>query len=269
VRKRDADVRRVSAQFGADDGGHGVFAAGGEPGLIGRRWARLPRAAPTGRAELDDPRAFADVDPDAGSLPVFLSGDVSGVPASRTLAIGVNGRIAATTTTVDSGLGVRFEALLDPSTVRRGANDVVLFELLGTPDGRRLAPLNLKTESYQLVDGEALVSSTGRRIPIGDGIDGFTDTAEVDGNRLRVGGWSAAKRRGAADKIVVFLDDRYLTARRPSVPRPDLLKTYGTGALLAGFSTTTSVEGRPDADAVRVFAILDGRAAELERSGGS
>ncbi len=266
--RRDALVRRVADTFGADDRGRGVFAPGGDFDLIGRAVDSVPAAPPiSAQVELDDPRALAAVDRKAEVLPAYLAGRVSDLGPSRRLAVALNGRIAALTTSYSDGVNIRFEALLDPDRIAGGPNRVALFELRGAPGARRLARLAQAETGYTLAgeDGsEELVDSSGRRVPVAEGaLEGFVEQTKFRDGVLRISGWSASRSLGAAKEVVVFADGRFLIASRPSAPRGDVAKTQGTRSLLSGFNIVTSLGRAPEEGDLRVFGIAGGKASEL------
>ena len=119
--RQRAERRRYERSL-LESAGYDVIAMGPRPELVGRRVGDVP--AGDGRARLDDPGAYEDVDPDLP--PVWVSGTTT-VPGASELAIVVNGRIAATTQ-VDRR---RFAALVPPRALRAGANEVEILEIDG------------------------------------------------------------------------------------------------------------------------------------------
>ncbi len=119
---RQREQRRRYERSLLEPAGYDPFAMGPRPDLIGLRVGSVPAAE--GRAPLDDPGAFEDVDPDVP--PVWVSGTTT-VPGGTELAISVNGRIAATTR-VDRR---RFGALVPPRVLRAGANEIAVLEIVG------------------------------------------------------------------------------------------------------------------------------------------
>ena len=206
-RRRDALVDSVTATFGADDHGRGIFAPGEDHSLVGRAVDRMASAAPVrAQAELDDPRALAAVKADAQVLPVYLAGSITGLGASHRLAVALNGRIAAVTTSYAAFGATRFTAIVDPKLIRDGANKVSLFEVRGKPGAWQLAALGQVASTYELVrrsGGEELVNSSGRRVPVVAGaLGGFVEKAAgrtgnpPDVRLVR----EQAARRGQADR---------------------------------------------------------------------
>jgi hypothetical protein len=98
----------------------GVYAIGSRPDLIGQR-VEAPRA----QATVDAAGDFDDVAADARVLPVLVSGDAD-LPDGTPIAIAVNGRVAATTRVFPPG---QYVALVPPSSLHPGANDVVVLDL--------------------------------------------------------------------------------------------------------------------------------------------
>jgi hypothetical protein len=88
----------------------------------------MPNAAEgAGTVSLDNDGAFADVDPGAESIPVAISGTVAAGAEGEEIAIGLNGRVAATTWLYDSVDGTaRFEARVPPGALRPGRNEVAV-----------------------------------------------------------------------------------------------------------------------------------------------
>jgi len=69
--------------------------------------------------------------------------------------------------------------------------------------------------------------------------------------------------------VSVFADDRLLQAGPPGVPRLDLAKQFGPKAVLGGyeFRGLAAPAHAATPDRLRVFAVVDGRATELEPTG--
>ncbi|HEX5782251.1 MAG TPA: sulfatase-like hydrolase/transferase [Solirubrobacteraceae bacterium] len=119
--RQRAERRRYERSL-LEPAGYDVMDMGPRPELVGRRVGVVP--AGDGRARLDDPGAYEDVDPDLP--PVWVAGTTT-VPGASELAIVINGRIAATTQ-VDRR---RFAALVPPGVLRAGANEVEILEIDG------------------------------------------------------------------------------------------------------------------------------------------
>jgi hypothetical protein len=104
----------------------GVYAIGPRPELIGRRVA-------TGAGTH---RVTADLD--APVLPSFVSGRADGLQHDAELAVAVNGRVEATTRVYRDGGRSLYAALVPPSSLRQGPNEIAVLEVL---PGGELRPL--------------------------------------------------------------------------------------------------------------------------------
>ena len=136
---------------------------------------------------------------------------------------------------------------------------------------RRLSPLNTGDVDARLVrdgDGDAIVEPSGRRIPIGPGVEGFVDRTRGSARLVVFEGWAGdTQSRRPAERVVAFSGDRLIASVRPDLPRPDLVKAYGPSLAKAGFQLggeTTFAEGGSPAPELRVFAVLDGEASPIE-----
>jgi Sulfatase len=119
---RQREQRRRYERSLLEPAGYDAFAMGPRPELVGRRVGAAP--AGEGRARLDDPGAFEDVD--RRLPPVWVSGTTT-VPGGTDLAIAVNGRVEATTR-VDRR---RFGALVPRRALREGDNEIAILEIDG------------------------------------------------------------------------------------------------------------------------------------------
>jgi hypothetical protein len=128
--------------------------------LIGTAVASLDIAGPPAvAASVDNPDAFAIVDPEGPYVPVFVSGTATAIDGTSgvqvPLALAINGIIRATTQPSRRRVSGRtgfWAALVPPDAYRPGANDVTLLEVVSTDpprlrtvavDSRGSGPLNL------------------------------------------------------------------------------------------------------------------------------
>jgi hypothetical protein len=105
------------------------------PELVGTAVRDRPVRDGTVRAEVDNPEAFAEVDPASGTVPALVHGTVPDrVPEGTPLAIAVNGRIGAVVPVV-AGVdgGRRFAGLVEDT--RLFTSGVNKLELFLVPDG--------------------------------------------------------------------------------------------------------------------------------------
>ena len=143
--ERRVAIERKIERFGSA-GWSGVYAAGPRPELIGRSAAELHAAGkpPAGpRVRLDAPGALENVDLQAATLPLHVSGMLHRAADSPDLdlAIVVNGVVRATTEAFLDKEQWRFTALLPPSALVDGHNTLEILRLIGSPSdpgGRRL-----------------------------------------------------------------------------------------------------------------------------------
>lgn len=103
---------------------HGVYGIGPRPDLIGRR-------VPAGGRSVD-------VDGDSPVLPSFVSGAADGLGPGAELAVAVNGRVEATTRVYGNEGRSLYAALVPPASLRDGANEIAVLEVL---PGGELRPL--------------------------------------------------------------------------------------------------------------------------------
>ncbi|MFN2617112.1 MAG: sulfatase-like hydrolase/transferase [Thermoleophilaceae bacterium] len=98
------------------------------------------RVVPGSGARFVGASEYRDVDLRSATIPVHVAGYLKGIPNGRTLAIAVNGRIAATcdSFTLATGIGPVFSAMTPESFWRQGRNRVELFEVLPGNALRRL-----------------------------------------------------------------------------------------------------------------------------------
>jgi hypothetical protein len=93
--------------------------------LVGTPVADVERGSPVGSVELDEPGAFGDVNPASGRVPARVSGVVRGATVDDWVAVVVNGQIAGVGPVYQADDGAfRLVAMIDPSFLRAGSNDV-------------------------------------------------------------------------------------------------------------------------------------------------
>jgi len=133
-------VREADEVFGPGRPGLQPFAFGPAPRLWGTRPGQPPPAEGLS-VFLHQPFLFADVDLDTPSIPIEVSGAIFGEGAGdvRAIAVGLNGRIAATASTYDSAGVRRFRVRVSPSALREGENRVDVYSV--TLPGAELATL--------------------------------------------------------------------------------------------------------------------------------
>jgi hypothetical protein len=143
LEQQERSVERKLELFGAGSWEH-LYAEGPHRGLLGRPVSALPVAGQTAdlaTVEHDGTRRLlAAMEPDLPFVPSLLQGHVEGDGArtGRTLAVAVNGTIAAVATIYRDE---RFSALAPESAFRTGENTVEFYWVEGAAGAERLTPL--------------------------------------------------------------------------------------------------------------------------------
>lgn len=141
---RDKALLRQIGLFGTGATMPVLFGVGPAPSILGRSVSRL-RVVGAGSvsAEIDSKPLGLLRSLSKGSrfYPSQVTGRVSGLGAGRPVAIAVNGRIAGTSTTIDSAGAIRFSILVPEELLHPGRNPVRVFAVSGTGAGVTLAQL--------------------------------------------------------------------------------------------------------------------------------
>ena len=137
-----AAARQQSGLF-TGDGYDRFFRTGAFSTLVGRRVAGLEVSGTSPlRYGLAGSPHLLDYRPASGFVPALIGGTVTGPhPAGRELAVALNGRVAALTTTHRSGPVVRCEAFAAERFFRPGQNKIAVYEVRaagGVPELARL-----------------------------------------------------------------------------------------------------------------------------------
>jgi hypothetical protein len=105
-----------------------VYAVGADTSLYGADVAELAVVEGSGTVELNGRASLASVRRNSVVSASYLAGRVpGGSPPGQTLAVAVNGKIAAITQTYVDGGDVVFSAMVPEEVIRAGANDVEIF----------------------------------------------------------------------------------------------------------------------------------------------
>ena len=134
VRRRDvsdvlatspASVSRRIARFGTGDP-RSLYVVPGTADLINREVAELRRDSRDARATMENHAGFTNVDPESGTLPLLVRGRL--FDRSRpTLAVAINGRIAATTVPFEERSATWYSTMIPETSLRAGRNTVDLY----------------------------------------------------------------------------------------------------------------------------------------------
>jgi Sulfatase len=137
-----ATARRNASLFG--EGADSLFRLGPHKELLGREVATLePSRVADAVVRLDDESRFDQVRRASAFVPARILGeiDASAFGAGSELAISVNGRVAAMTTSFERGGQIRFAALVPETAFREGRNAVDVYAVGSSSSGVRLALL--------------------------------------------------------------------------------------------------------------------------------
>ena len=146
-RRRQAAVRRKLALFGAGGGRdpEALYRIGPHRELIGSRAASLPRVPGRTTAVIHQAADLRRVDPASGFVPGEITGAIpNGRPGGgRPIAVALDGTIAATGLTFSlEGSDIEtFEVIVPESALRRGPNEVHVFEIVTHKARVALRPL--------------------------------------------------------------------------------------------------------------------------------
>jgi hypothetical protein len=259
--RRDEELAEQVERFGTGTW-EPMYASGPLAAHVGRSVAELGTGmAPDLRAELDGEVFLRTVDLASGLVPAYITGRLDGGTAGWEVAVGLNGRVVATTRTYDASGDVRFAAVVPDHAIRDGSNDVALLVSRGSAL-ERVPTSGVSTT----VTGDGIRLADGTLVPFSDGLRG-TVSVERAGTRVAFEGWAADFEAGAPrDEIAVFVDGALIhTASGPQMARgwpPEVDGVRGAGF---GFVLPTASLPKPGGGKrVQVFALAGGRAVELE-----
>lgn len=155
-RRRRANIRERARIYGTGPASTllrgspwaSLYAFGDSGKVVGASVRSVASGAASVRAQLLGAELFRNVDPRARTIPVQVAGWIEGgrAGARRRIAVAVNGRVAAVGSTFHMRGDRRelFSLVIPESVLRRGRNDVAVYELGGTGRGERL----LRIASY-------------------------------------------------------------------------------------------------------------------------
>jgi hypothetical protein len=261
-----ADKNRL---FGSAPGWDGVYAMGPRPDLLGVGVDGLERAGPLViRAQLTDPPRYEAVDPDADMLPALVEGRLFHFEGRNTkgriptgIVVAIDGDIRAVTETYDrSDTGARFSVMVNPSSLRAGANALELFCLV---DGNKLAPFAI---DYELED-DRIVTTDGRVYELRPGAFETHIEARQGNGHVALHGWAADFEAGfPAETVVVFLDGVGVVAGPMNRARPSLAERLSGSSKRAGFRylLPLKLSQEETVQRVRVFALSGAVATEMQ-----
>ncbi len=268
--RRARALREQLANFGSGPFSR-VYRLGPAPALVGRRTADLPRSPSPGSVELDGAALLNAVDAASDLTPTYVTGRVNGLGSgTHDLAVAVNGRIAATTSSFQAG-GERFAALVPEEALHAGRNAVEIFALQRTANGIRLQALAGSAGGAVLREREGNVTlETPGQAPVAvkpGALRGSLDVVRKAANWVFTG-WAAdlaAKRQ--VTSFLVLADGREVFRSGANSVRPHRTLGEKVPRKEYGFQFELPASVLPEAaetHSVRFFAIR-GRVASEPR----
>jgi hypothetical protein len=191
------------------------------------------------------------------------------------IAVTLDDVVAATAPTRPEVNGkVSFSAIVPESAFSGETHRLAVYAVDGTDEKPRLSKIDLVSYELRPKQGtqpEAIVDSFGRVMPIMTGaFDAFVDQTFLQGERLRLTGWSAdVLTQRVADMVLVFRDERFVRAGLCGSPRPEVAAQLGIPRIMrCGFDFELPLEllGEDYSSHVRVFALVDDLAVEARFS---
>jgi len=244
-----------------------VYRIGPHRELLGRDLSSLTvLPARSTRVELDGRTLLDSVDRASGFVPTFLEGRLLPAGARSDLAIALNGRVAAVTTTFDQRGQTRFSALVPEEALRNGRNAVEVFAVEQARGSLRLVRLRGSDVSFSLLRGGTAIRVGARTIPVRAGALRGVVRAKREQTGWVFSGWAAqggANRR--VDTLVVFVGDRAVYVGRAENLKPHaILGQPELGKTGFEFELPPSLLPAPQSGRrVRVFALRGPLASEL------
>ena len=262
--------------FSSRAGWEGVYAVGPRPELVGRQAADFKKSpAVSARVSIMDRWRFDSVDPESGTLPAFIRGELLPDPGKadelpQDVAIAINGQIHGVTGTYRTPSNDRrdartgsalFALMVRPDAFQPGFNTIDVY---GLGDGSRLAPiLGLQYE----LRSDKIVRGTGRAIQIVPGaIKAGLKRLQFSNGTLQVAGWAYdADEPQAADAIVIFENDEFVLSSPLNSQAQHLKATLGKQSSRAGFGLALPVRAAEKdlSSSVRIFAVRGSTASEV------
>jgi len=278
------DVERMAAssrpawtnkRFPGHGGANGAYRDGSYRVLIGQEVANLPIRRNAGlTARIDHAAYFENVDPASGFLPAHVSGSIQWPDRGEAdLAIALNGRFAAVTSTYADGSNWRFSAMLTESAFRSGENDIEVFAIeAGDADRFVLvagSPALAGGDYTWNADGDS-VSHAGGNLPTDSiGIKGVVDYISLGEEAVEILGWAIDSANARAVKAILVFDGPNLVYKGGTHMLREETHQFGV-VIEVGFHAVIPFSQMPDntGTGLRVFAVTeDDRALEISIKG--
>lgn len=262
---------RLASLFPTGD----LWALGPRREQIGRPVSATTPAASDLAWRLLDPWVYVDVDPPSGFLPVQVRGTLlpatAGLPQLE-LAIAVNGVVRATTWSHELPTGGRaFSAMVPEEAWRPGRNRIELARIRADESGSSLlAVASVEHDEPAAIalsrpwfGDESIRLPDGTRVAIraGQGLRGFVT---VPPDSLYLWGWAADLHSGKpAERVLVFEDGDLALTLDPREIWGGSSRSFPVSRASFEVPIPGTLHAPPQAESVRYFALLDGRAAEI------
>ena len=220
------------------------------------------------RCRIDNDSLYNDVRHDGSWMPCNITGKVFSSEQIETpiqIAVTVNDVIVATTETYGNGKDVkevRFMSVVPEESFRNGENHVDIF-LISNEKQKNPPLVKIPGEdvvTYALLPSgrEIAVQPGGRIIPlIKNPGSGYLDVAALKDGCFRIAGWAIdTDNKVHVEKIVVFMNDRYVYSGITNVHRVDISDKHPE-MTRAGFDffLPGSIVRDPGNDELRLFAL--------------
>jgi hypothetical protein len=232
--------------------------------LVGRPVPHRASGGGRGSATVDDPASFSAVDLAGPTVPLHVSGSVSGAGTDE-VAIALNGRIGAVVGVFRDQDDRRFSAMMPASLLRQGANEVEVLGVSGRGGALRLTSLGRAggSQSPYVLAGADIVGPHGRRWRIGRaGLVGAVDGSANDAGVVHISGWAAeAGSYRPVQQVVGFGHGGLLFSGPPTMDRGDVGEAHKVPGTRLGYrfdAPARSADSRP-----RIFALRGDVAFEL------
>jgi hypothetical protein len=238
------------------------------PAFIGQALTELQVGPSSGlRFHGGDFEYLRQVKPESGFLPAFFSAYILKTDdRNLPIAVTLNGRIWATTTTSDwDGKQNYLSVLLPPAAFKEGENEIGVYLIEKT--GEKLLPIDWGDGGKAVRLGHdrsgwmKLVFSDDREIPINVDrgvMQGNLDSVRLVGNMLVFVGWGADLAEiQPAKEVLIFAGNVLLSRGEFGLSRPDVAAAHHQQTLLpSGFQAVVPVEVlKSHASEIRVVLI--------------
>lgn len=270
--RETAHLRNIKL-FGLNDDTSNLFWFGKYRSLLGKPSAEIKTEAGDFTVETDQRKLFDYVDLKSNFVPAKINGKLflkNSGSAAPSIAISVNGIIQGVTDTYLTNKGLVFSTVIPDTSFRQGKNDVAFYLIRTGSNGQHsLISTESSSQSYILKSDEIVVSGA-RHIPIAiNALQGMVDDItlnQTNRNNLNISGWAVnAEKSKPADVILLFVNGIFFNSYKTDAFRPDIAKVFKTKKLdHCGFSDIIPAKLIPNFQNIRVFAISDNIASELE-----